>query len=213
MLSVLMPSINELVTADYKSIKSAESERLINQALSGLYPVKHPELKQISGIPGAGKSTYCATYLPKNYAMISFDAIMLKLKGYQNALKASGAAYAYAQYEMPARIIGYELLKRAVMLRLNIMLEHSGVNEAHIELFQNLAKRGYKTSVDCVVCKTDIALSRTKERAAKINRYVPESVVLGRADKLREYMTRYQKIASTVIFVDGENNFAPLNKI
>lgn len=213
MLQVLMPSINQLVTADYKSIKSAESERLINQALSGLYPVKHPELVQISGIPGSGKSTYCATHLPKNFAMISFDAIMLQLKGYQNALKASGAAYAYAQYEMPARIIGYELLKRAVMLRLNIMLEHSGVNEAHIELFQNLAKRGYKTSVSCVVCKTDVALLRTKERAEKLNRYVPESVVLERADKLREYMTRYKKIASTVAFVDGENNFAPLNKI
>lgn len=210
---MLMPSINQLVTADYKSIKSAETERLINQVLSGLYPVKQPELRQISGIPGAGKSTYCATHLPKNFAMISFDAIMLKLRGYQNALKASGAAYAYAQYEMPARIIGYELLKRAIILRLNIMLEHSGVNEAHIELFQNLAKRGYKTAVDCVVCKTDVALLRTKERAAKINRYVPENVVLERADKLREYMTRYKKIASTVTFVDGENNFTPLNKI
>lgn len=213
MLQTLMPSINQLVTADYKSIKSAESERLINQVLSGLYPVKHPELRQISGIPGSGKSTYCATHLPKNFAMISFDAIMLKLKGYQNALKASGAAYAYAQYEMPARIIGYELLKRAVMLRLNIMLEHSGVNEAHIELFQNLAKRGYKTSVNCVVCKTNVALLRTKERAEKLNRFVPENVVLERADKLREYMTRYKKIASMVTFVDGENNFIPLNKI
>ena len=213
MLSVLMPSINQLVTADYKSIKSVESERLINEALKGLYPVKNPELRQISGIPGSGKSTYCATHLPQNFAMISFDAIMLKLKGYQNALKASGAAYAYAEYEMPARIIGYELLRRAVMLRLNIMLEHSGVNEAHIELFQNLIKRGYKTSVNCVVCGTDVALLRTKKRAAEINRYVPENVVLERAAKVKEYMAKYQKIASSVTFVDGENNFIPLNKI
>ena len=213
MLSVLMPSINQLVTADYKSIKSVESERLINEALKGLYSVKNPELRQISGIPGSGKSTYCATHLPQNFAMISFDAIMLKLKGYQNALKASGAAYAYAEYEMPARIIGYELLRRAVMLRLNIMLEHSGVNEAHIELFQNLMKRGYKTSVECIVCGTDVALLRTKKRAAEINRYVPESVVLERAAKVKEYMAKYQKIATSVTFVDGEKNFIPLNKI
>ena len=213
MIQVLMPSVSQLITADYKSIKSLETERLINQTLKGLYPVKHPELRQVSGIPGAGKSSYCATHLPPNFALISFDAIMVKLKGYQKVLKESGAARAYAEYEMPARIIGYELLQRAIHLKLNIMLEHSGVNEAHIELFQNLAKRGYKTTVDCVMCKTDVALQRTQKRAEEINRYVPESVVLERASKIKEYMAKYQKIATSVAFLDGENNFAPLSKI
>lgn len=208
-----MPSINQLITTDYKNVKNAESERLIAAALKGLYPVKNPELRQISGIPGAGKSTFCAAHLPSNFLMLSFDDIMVKLKGYQNALKASGAAYAYAQYEMPARIIGYELLHRAVMLRLNIMFEHSGVNEAHIELFKNLAQRGYKTSVDCIVCREDEAIQRAKVRAEEINRYVPEKIIVERADKIKDYMARYQKIASSVSFFDGENNFSPLNKI
>ena len=213
MLKILMPSINQLITSEYRSIKNAESEKLIAAALKGLYPVKQPELRQISGIPGAGKSTFCLSHLPPNFLMLSFDDIMIKLKGYQNALKASGAAYAYAQYEMPARIIGYELLQRAIMLRLNIMFEHSGVNEAHIELFKNLAQRGYKTSVECIICKEDKAIERAKERAIKINRYVPEKIILERANKIKDYMTRYQKIASSVAFFDGENNFSPLNKI
>ena len=213
MLETLMPSIKQLITTDYKSIKSVESERLINQALQGLYPVKHPELKQISGIPGAGKSTFCAAHLPPNFLMLSFDDIMLKLKGYQQTLLLKGAARAYQEYEMPARIIGYELLHRAVMLHLNIMFEHSGVNEAHIELFKNLALRGYKTSVNCIVCPTNEAVLRAKERAVKINRYVPEALILERATKINDYMKRYQKIASSVTFFDGGNNFSPLNKI
>ena len=63
-------------------------------------------------------------------------------------------------------------------------------------LFQNLMKRGYKTSVECVVCGTDIALLRTKQRAEKINRYVPESVVLVRGASASAWKTMPGSISS-----------------
>jgi len=213
MLKTLMPSLHKLIATDYKTIKSKESEQLIAAMLSGLTPVAKPQLKQISGIPGSGKSTYCAMNLGPNYLYLSFDKIMTSLSGYQQALKEKGSAYAYSQYEMPARIIGYELLRRAISKKYNILFEHSGTNSAHLELFKNLPKRGYQTAVNFIICGTNLAVKRTKERAGIINRYVPEKLILERATGFNEYIAAYKKLTPTVSYLDGENNFRPLKKI
>ncbi len=213
MLKTLMPSLNQLITADYKSIKTPETEALISRFLKGLTPVPNPELRQISGIPGSGKSTYCAKYLPANFLLLSFDEIMTELPAYQREAKLFGVKSAYAKYEMPARIMGYELLRRAIKSRLNIMFEHSGTNNAHIELFKNLSKKGYHTALDVIVCDTNLAIKRAEERTKKINRYVPESLILERAKNFTTYMNSYQKFASKISFFDGGNNFRPLKKI
>jgi len=213
MLKTLMPSLKELITADYKAVKSTESERIIAEFLSGLTPVLQPELRQISGIPGSGKSTYCDKNLPKNFLLLSFDKIMVSLSGYQQALKEKGAVYAYEKYEMPARIIGYELLRRAISKKYNIMFEHSGANQAHLELFKNLPKKGYKTAVNFIVCDTGLAIERTKKRAKEINRYVPENLVIERANRMKNYVSAYQKLAMQTAYFDGANNFVPLKKI
>lgn len=213
MLKTLMPSINELINADYQKIRTSETEQLIETMLKGVKPVEHPELKQISGIPGSGKSTFCSLHLPTNFLLISFDKIMLSLSGYQKALKQQGAVAAYSQYEMPARIIGYELLYRAIAKKINIMFEHSGTNKAHLELFQNLNKCGYKTTVDFIVCDTSLAINRTKQREKQINRHVPENIIKERAQNFDDYIKAYQKIASSIAVFDGANNFQPLKKI
>lgn len=208
-----MPSIKTLINSDYQSVKTPETESLIENALKGLVPSATPVLRQVSGIPGAGKSTYCASHLEKNFLMLGFDKIMTTLSGYQQELKTNGAVAAFQKYEMPARIIGYELLRRALKLRLNIMFEHSGANCAHLELFENLPKIGYKTRVDFILCNTALASQRAKERAEKINRYVPETLIKDRAAGLKQYMKAYKKLAFSVFFFDGTDNFRPLKKI
>jgi len=213
MLKTLMPSLSELITADYSTIKTKESEQLIKAFLTGLTSVENPELKQISGIPGSGKSTFCAAHLPNNFLLLSFDKIMTSLKGYQRLLKKEGAVVAYSRYEMPARIIGYELLRRAIRKKLNIMFEHSGTNHAHLELFKHLPKKGYKTSVNFIVCDTSLAIKRVKRRAEEQHRYVPERLIMERASGFKNYISAYQKIASTVAYFDGANNFQQLKKI
>lgn len=208
-----MPSINLLINTDYKAIKSKETEAIIAESLQGLKSVANPELRQISGIPGAGKSTYCATHLPPNFLFLSFDKIMTSLPSYQKELAQFGQVEAFEKYEMPARIIGYELLRRAMNMKLNIMFEHSGTNPAHLELFKNIHKKGYRTAVDFIVCNTSLAIQRAEERAKKINRYVPESLILERASRFKQYISAYQRLASSITFYDGANNFRPLKKI
>ncbi|MBQ8751411.1 MAG: zeta toxin family protein [Alphaproteobacteria bacterium] len=213
MLKVLMPSLKELVNSDYSSIKTDETETIINNAMLGLKSTSSPTLLQVSGIPGAGKSTYCTSNLLPNYLYLSFDKIMTSLKGYQLELLTSGNEIAFKKYEMTARIIGYELLNRALEKKLNIMFEHSGTNYAHLELFQNIKNKGYKTAIDFIVCDTNLAIQRAKERAIKLNRHVPEHLIIERASKFSDYMSAYQKITSSIKVYDGSNNFAPLKKI
>lgn len=213
MLKNMMPSIGLLINSDYKAVKTPESEALIKKSLAGLLPSPHPKLWQVSGIPGAGKSTFCAAHLPPNFLYLSFDKIMLSLSGYQRDLALYGSVAAYGKYEMPARIIGYELLRRAVNLKLNIMFEHSGTNQAHLELFKNIRKKGYRTAVDFIVCNTGLAIARAEERTKKTSRYIPEEVIRKRASGLQSYIAAYQKLTPAVKLLDGANNFSPLKKI
>lgn len=208
-----MPSLNQLISTDYQTIKTSETEALIKDMLQGLMPVASPELRQVSGIPGSGKSTFCATHLPDNFLFLSFDRIMVELPAYQKDLALYGNKTAFENYEMIARVTGYELLRRAVNRKLNIMLEHSGTNAAHLELFKNIRRRGYRTAVDFIVCNTSLAMARAEERAKKINRYVPEQLILERAADFKKYVEEYQKLTSSVAFFDGSNNFYPLKKI
>ena len=106
MLKVLMPSLNQLINADYKAVKTPETEALIKQSLQGLVPSAQPELRQISGIPGSGKSTFCAAHLPQNFLFLSFDKIMVSLPAYQRDLALYGNVVAFKNHEMTARIIG-----------------------------------------------------------------------------------------------------------
>lgn len=213
MLKVLMPSLKELVSSDYNTIKTQETERLIAESLSGFQSSDKPVLLQVSGIPGSGKSTFCSKNQPKDFLYLSFDRIMTKLSGYQQELQENGAELAYRKYEMPARIIGYEILCRAINLHINIMFEHSGTNQAHLELFKNIADKGYRTVVDFIMCDTKLAIKRAREREKKINRHVPEQLIIERAERFSEYITAYKKLTNEVFFFDGADNFKPLNKI
>jgi probable phosphoglycerate mutase len=212
-LEVLMPSVTQLITKNYRDIKTPETERLIKQSFSGLTPVQHPKFWQVSGIPGSGKSTYCTQNIPINCLFLSFDKIMSSLSGYQQILATSGREAAFQIYEMPARIIGYEILRQAIAKKYNIMFEHSGTNPAHVELLKNLSHFHYQTEVDFIICDINKAISRVSERASKINRYVPTTLVSERAENLKQYITVYKGVSSNVHLLDGENNFSPLKKI
>ena len=202
-LTDLMPSVIKLIPYDYQAIKNTTFEQILNKALSFSAPQSRPCFIQVSGIPGSGKSTLCQRHAQGNQVMISFDAIMEQLPEYQKDIERCGNKAAFQKWEIPARVAGYELLRRAVSRKYNICLEHSGVNPAHLELLQNLKKYGFSTEVDFILCPLNLALSRIKEREAITRRHTPESQVRERFIAAKQYLSQYQQIADKTIVYDA----------
>ena len=213
MLKELMPSLPEILNISYNDVRTFETDSIIQRSLLGIKSKENPMLLQISGIPGAGKSTYCKTHRLPDFLYISFDNIMLELSEYKNEVISNGIESAYKKCEMPARAIGYELLNQALKLKLNIMLEHSGTNRAHLELFKNIKNKGYQTAVNFIVCDLNIALKRAKDRAVEQKRHVPEKIILERAQFFNNFIEEYSKLTSNIKIYDGTNNFNLLKKI
>ena len=205
-----MPSVNQLIPCDYAEVKNSTFEHILDKALSTAPAQPHPEFVQVSGVPGAGKSTFCRRYAQADKVMISFDAIMEQLPEYQRDIYRYGNKTAFRNWELPARVAGYELLRRAVSRKQNICLEHSGVNDAHLELVQNLKNYGFSTEVDFILCPLNVAITRTREREAKTQRHTPESLIRERFAAVQSYLPRYQQIADKTIVYHSANQYLML---
>ena len=98
------------------------------------------------GSSGAGKSTFCQ----RKYSLLTlvqFDTIMGKLPSYQADCMRLGLIQAFSKWEMPARVIGYEVIRRLIEKKASFVLEHSGMNPAHIKLIEVLKKQAYHTQM------------------------------------------------------------------
>ena len=198
-ISELMPSLQQLVDYDYQAIQNQNYDDYIAALLQTKSPSSHPHFVQISGIPASGKSTFIATNNFNDYLFISFDAIMVAMPAYQQDVKNFGAEQAFKNWEMPARVIGYHLLAKALEKRINIVFEHSGANDAHIELFQSLPKLGYQTKIHFLLCDIEVAFQRALERQKATNRHTSKEIIIQRAALLNEYLQKYQSFVDVSI--------------
>lgn len=197
----LMPSIKNLVPYDYDNIKCSEYEQIIDKMIIKLSKGKGLQILQVSGCPGAGKTTYCRK-ITNDEAFLSFDAIMESIPSYQSDIIALGSKEAFSKWEIVARIIGYEILRRAIERKLGIVFEHSGVNQAHLELFNSLKKIGYKTSVKVIKCDLETAQKNVAEREKITKRHTPQEMIKQRYALVNEYISKYKKIADEVSIVN-----------
>lgn len=198
-LETLMPDIYKLIPYDYQQIKTNVYEDILTQSTQTSAASEKPKLIQVSGIPGSGKSTYCQSFLQQNphFTYISFDKIMESLPSYQYDIIHSSSATAFQKWEMPAKIIGYELLRRLVENKSNILLEHSGVNSAHIQLVQNIKAYGYKTHLHVIMCPEEIAVTRVQKREEITKRHTPPALIKERASLMQDYVSRYRQLVDT----------------
>jgi len=207
----LMPNVYDLIPYGYEKIRTAEYDTIINNYLANFQKNKNPTFTQVGGIPGAGKTTFCSKL--KNDVFLSFDAIMENIPEYKQDLYLLGCVEAFKKWEIPARIIGYEILVRAINANYSIVLEHSGVNEAHIQLFENLKKIGYQTNMYFILCELPLALERVKSREKITNRHTPPDMIKKRFSLVNEYINRYKNVACNTVIYDTSNNcFALQNK-
>ncbi len=195
-LDELMPDIYQMISYDYQSIKSVDFETVLSSVQKDTKSKDMPTLVQVSGMPAAGKSTYCQQFLKENpdYIYVGFDKIMESLDGYRQDVRRFGSVQAFLNWEMPARVIGYELLKRLIGTKNNILLEHSGTNDAHIQLMKNVKKKGYKTKVYFVMCDEQKAMHRAVQREKETGRHTPPEIIHERAGALKKYMELYKVV-------------------
>lgn len=201
-----MPGVTKLIPYGYYDIRNKVYDEIINAVLAGAHPTPKPMLIQVGGIPGAGKSTFCKQQLYAGSIYISFDAIMELIPDYQRDLYLLGSAESFKKWEIPARVIGYEILRRAVVRKLNIFLEHSGVNQAHLELFDNIKKLGYRTEIDYILCNPKIAYKRTVAREKVTMRHTPKEIIEERAALVEQYLEKYKTMADRVYIYDSSKN-------
>ena len=194
----LMPSVKGLIPYDYEHIRSEEYDEIIADFFKNAK--KENVFIQISGAPGAGKTTFCKKF--NNECFLSFDGIMENLPQYQNDLQQYGSEQAFKNHELTARIIGYEILRRSIENGYKLILEHSGVNSAHLELFEKLREMGYKTKIYFILCEIKKSLQRAKTREKYTHRHTPEEMIQKRFCLLNEYIEKYIKIADEVDIYD-----------
>lgn len=196
----LMPGVTGTgaVPYSYESIKCPEYESLINGFFKALKSVSKPEFLQIAGIPGAGKSTFINDLNMPNYMIIGFDRVMAEMKSYKSDVEKFDLKTAFGNNELPARIIGYELIVRAVNEKLNIIFEHSGTLKNHFDMIKNLNVLGYKTTMKFIECPLNVALQRVKDREVELQRYTPPKLVKDRYNMMPELLENYNEIFNKI---------------
>lgn len=198
-IQTILPQISSLTAYDYQTISNPQTEALISSFLPE--PPKFSSLEaplfiHVSGIPGSGKTTYIDHNMRKNTVRIQFDAIMKQLPGYEESVQKEGLAKAFEKFEMPARVIGYELLDRALRQRCNIVFEHS-LNPVHLDLYRYLNDNGYETNLVFMDCSPEEALQRVKERESRIGRHTPEDFIFGRYKTAQQLLPTFKDIAQS----------------
>lgn len=193
-----------IVAYTYQRIRCPEYDALLDKAVALAMPSQHPTFIQVSGIPGAGKSCFCG----RQYAdalVVQFDAIMAHIEAYQQDCVRMGLIQAFSKWEMPARVIGYELIRRLIMRKASFVLEHSGMNAAHIKLVEVLKRQGYHTQIQFLGCDVKEACRRVVEREKKIARHTPPELILRRSAAILEYLDTYKKIMDDAFIWDLTN--------
>lgn len=200
----LIPNITEVIPYTYDSLKVEGFDDIIESFLADKPSVEQPTLIHMLGIPASGKSTFYHNDKDtkyKDFVFVSFDFVMEAHQKYHEDVINLGSIEAFAKWELPARIAGYELLRRAVELKKNIFFDHSGAPKCHQELLQNVKTLGYKTQMYYIYCSPEVAIKRAKERELITQRHTPEKLIIDRVEMVENNKEAYKKIVDVFVEV------------
>ena len=205
-IKVLIPHIDEVVpyTFDQKKATLKIFEPIIQKLLETVPCSQNPRLVHMLGIPAAGKSTFyqknCAAF--KDFLKIDFDSVMELLPQYQYDVEKLGSVKAFEKWQIPARVAGYELLRRAIEAKKNIFFDHGGTPLCHRELLSNVKKMGYKTIMYYIDCPVDVALKRAAEREKITKRHTPPQMIKDRSILIKKNLPIYQDLVDEFKKID-----------
>lgn len=180
-------TLSKIFPADVDiGIIKREIRQAVKNALDGVRSVENPYLINICGLPASGKTHLCRIFKAKHTEMlyISFDALMEDLPTYLSE-HMKDRKKSFERWELPARFVGYQLLKQAVKHKLPILFEHSNATPYHIELYEKIKQAGYIVDIRYIAADPALVLprlekreryfspERTWERAAVLNKLLP----------------------------------------
>ena len=203
----LIPNIHELIPYEYNSIASPLYEEIINRFLSKADSVSHPTIIHPLGAPGSGKTTFYKSHTWPLHVLVAFDDIMEAIPQYQVDCKKLGNIKAFEKWQIPARIIGYELLRRAIEQKKNIFLDHGGSNKGHINLIKEIKKHNYSSEMHYIECPLEICLKRCSQREKQIHRHTPKDLITSRHEQTKPMIEQYQQICDKFVFHKFTNQY------
>ncbi len=179
--------------ADLSAVKR-EIRAVLRQTLQGIDPVEHPYLINVCGLPASGKSHLCHALKSAHPELlyISFDAIMESLPAYL-ADHLKNRQKSFDRWEIPARFVGYQLLKQAVKHNLPVLFEHSNANPHHIELYQKIRQAGYTVDIRYIDAAPELVVPRLAQR----ERYFSPKRTQERAVILKGLLPELRQTATT----------------
>jgi len=172
------------------------AQAMLDEILPEYPSVESPAMIHLCGIPGSGKSTYAQKLQQKKpeYYILSFDHIMLQLPGYKEDCTTVGLKEAFANWELPARGLGYYFLKRLLHEKRSIIFDHSAANESHVALLQQVSNGFYRVELHYISCKIETAYSRVKERESRTQQHTPEHYLTERAASIDRLLPKYRRV-------------------
>lgn len=201
-LRELMSSFEEVIPYTFEQLQEKKSfQKVIEYFLKGKEKAEHPKMVTSLGIPGSGKSTYYQKNKDNfnNFVFVGFDTIMEALPEYHKDLEELGSVNAFKKWELPARIVGYELLRRSIVERKNIYFDHGGTPKCHVELLCNIREIGYNVIMHYFPCDIDIAIERAKNRELITKRHTSEEIIRERVSLVEERKGIYEQIVDSFI--------------
>ncbi len=180
-----------------------ESSDLFDQKMLSLKKNSNAKIISVCGIPASGKTYYSNEIIKINnekYFYISFDDIMESFSLYIELLKKN-KELAFETFEIPARIIGYQWLKKCIENRIPILFDNSNTMQQHIAIYQ-IMKDVYDYYIE--IHFLNISPSVTIPRMARRERFFPEEQVYSRWDKIKSLLPAYKVIANKFVIIESQ---------
>lgn len=205
---------NEMTVISERVMDPATAMRLTLQFLpSHLTAGYPPTIYAMAGIPGSGKSVFVDAAIkrgefPENAFLLDPDRLMLAMPEYINDLTLMGAASAFRNWEIPARLLAYELAERAAIKGVSIIQDMGSVRRENYDRLAQLKQRGYKIEMTYIYCPVEEALRRLQTRSS---RHTAASMVKERAGSLALLLPNYVELCDTFRVLDNSDLSRPFH--
>ena len=200
-----VPELKKLLTEwSYPDPLRPLAQQMLKEILDEHPPRKLPKIIHLCGIPGSGKSTYALRLQRehRDHYVLSFDHIMSQLPGYKTDCTTVGLKQAFANWELPARGLGYYFLQTLLSAKRSIIFDHTAANESHISLLQQISAGPYRVELHYLHCEIGIAYARIKKRESEVQRYTPKRYLTERATLLNRLLPVYQQVVDRYVEVE-----------